>query len=85
MNTIVGRIVHRGDKLCGVFIPFGEDLGPGIYDVVMSAMDDGHYYLRYIGQPALEELRLKALDIQGVFDEKPSSIMTQEEIKQIND
>jgi hypothetical protein len=78
MMGVVGRIVSRGGKIAGLFLPVDSGLPQGIYQIENVL---GELTIRFIGQPAMNRVRLEGLDIEGVFNERPLSCMTLEELK----
>lgn len=75
----IGRIVSRG-KIAGLFIPFGEGLPNGIYQI-RDIM--GELSIVRVGDAAMPEGRFTGVDLDGLFLERPNCCMTQEELAQV--
>ena len=75
---VVGRISARGPKLAGLFIPVGSTALEGIYEVVEIM---GELQVRRLGDAAMPTERLKAVSVETMLSEKPSSIMTESEVE----
>lgn len=76
--THLGRILSRGGKVAGLFIPFEGRLKIGIYDLFDMM---GDKIVRFSGLPAMPKTRLTALNLEGVWDERHQSCMTADELK----
>lgn len=59
-------------------MPIQGGIPEGIYDV-MECM--GELNLRYVGQPNMPQARFRALDLEGLFTERPYAAMTAEELE----
>ena len=73
---IIGRIVARG-QVAGLFMPFKSSELDGIYNVVEIM---GELQIQRVGEPALPEKKFKGLDLEGLFNQRPNSCMTQNEL-----
>lgn len=74
----LGRLLVRKGKTAGLFIPYPDGLKPGLYHIE-EAM--GEVSLKYVGEPYTDEARLNGLDLNGLMSDRPSSIMTEEELR----
>lgn len=75
---VVGRIVARGDKIAGIFIPMGD--GPkldGIYNVVDIM---GELQIHRVGDPAMKREQFTGVDLESLMNYRPHSMMTEKEI-----
>lgn len=80
MKTI-GRLLVRSKKIAGIFLPMGEGgLEPGLYDVQEVL---GEIQLKYLGKAALKQDTLDGVDTTGVMNNRPYSVMTEDELKSI--
>lgn len=82
-DRLVGRLIVRA-SCAGLVMPFGQrSLRPGIYNVVESKLDPGHFRLEWVGKSALQdrnEYRFENLNLTDLFLERPFSGMTSAEI-----
>ena len=76
MIKTVGRIVARGDGIAGLFIPMGKGTPDGIYEI-RECM--GELTVHRIGKPAMHRGRFTGLDVEGLLNERPNCVMTNEE------
>lgn len=74
----LGRILVRADGLAGVFIPYGEGLKPGLYDIVdiLEVMT-----IERVGKPAMIEKRLQSLSPDELLDEREKVFLTKKEYR----
>jgi hypothetical protein len=78
---VKGRIIAR-DDCAGLFLPVGEGIKSGIYDLIEI---DGDFILKRKGDAALRKESFNAYDVSTLLLLKPSSIMTKEELKEWRD
>jgi hypothetical protein len=80
---ILGRILVREKGIAGLFLPMGKcSIKPGLYNV-MEIMDD--LTLKYVGKPATRPARLNGISLEELMSERPGSVMTQNELDQIQE
>jgi len=79
MMKRIGRIIARRE-VAGLFIPMEDKTLHGIYEIreVMGTLT-----IHRIGEPALDETRLQALDLEGLFCERDAAGLTQDEWDQV--
>ena len=80
LMTHKGRILSRGRTAAGLFVAMRGDLEPGLYDIMEM---DGVLTIKYVGKSALQEHhynRSTALKCEDLFNERPHSMMTQDEL-----
>ncbi len=78
MISTKGRIISRGGKIAGLFLPAGTGLPLGIFEI-REVM--GELTIVKIGKPYTEPKRFQALDLNGLMADRPSSVMTQKELE----
>ena len=77
----IGRIIARGEKMVGIYMPLGNtDLLDGIYEV-RECM--GELTIHRIGEPAMPRARFTGLDLNGLMADRPYSVMTEAELKSV--
>lgn len=76
----VGRIIARGGKIAGLFIPMGECELDGIYNVLEW---DGEYTLIRVGEPAMKREQFIGVDLQSLMNYRPNSCMTVKELDSV--
>lgn len=77
MKKLVGRLVAR-DNVAGIFIPIGD--GPkldGLYDIYEIM---GELCVKRVGTPAMKREQFIGLDLDGLMNIRPLSVMTQDEL-----
>lgn len=72
MMKVVGRLLVR-NKIAGIFLPIGEGMPPGLYEVIEVM---GDIIIRRVGEPALAQETLNGLDLDGLMDRRAESFMT---------
>lgn len=80
MMKILGRIVSRGPKVEGLFMPM-EGLQEGIFEL-REIM--GECILVDIGSPAMKREKFMGIDLEGLLNERPLCCMTREELDKVD-
>jgi hypothetical protein len=73
----LARIVSRG-KITGLFIPVGEGLPQGVYEVREIL---GELQIVRVGDAAMPEARFTSLGLDELFAERFSAAMTTQELQ----
>jgi hypothetical protein len=76
---IIGRILSRGN-IAGLFIPIQSGLERGLYEVRECF---GELNLKYLGESAMSNPRIDALDLEGLFAERATSCLTKSEYQDV--
>lgn len=75
---VVGRIVVREDNVAGLFLPVGNSLKPGIYEVT-NVLDEIN--VKYLGKQCESDGRFNALSLSELKTES-ACLMTDEEYQE---
>jgi hypothetical protein len=78
---VVGRIIARGNKIAGIFMPMGD--GPkldGIYNVVEIM---GELQIQRVGDPMMRREQFTGIDLEGLMNHRPMSMMTEQEYQRL--
>ena len=75
--TTRARIVSRGKKMAGLFLPMDGGLPEGIYEVreVMGTL-----MIKEIGQPAMMREQFLGIDLESLYHQRCITALTQEEL-----
>lgn len=74
---VVGRIVARGEKIAGIFMPMGEGSLDGIYNVVEIM---GELQIKRVGDPAMKREQFTGIGLDDLMNYRPHSMMTEQEL-----
>lgn len=76
----IARIIHRGDRIGGLFIPLCNDFPEGIYEVVEIM---GELILKRLSGLNMPD-RCIGISIKELFDERCFFALTEKELKDLN-